>query len=105
LLLRPIIQEKQTRITLIDRNNFIYAVKSGVHSIPLLPEFRYVSFFPITPIVRNLSLKGFKYPLTDCHIPLGSTLCISNELINDSGTFSFDKGILMVIRSRDEKSP
>lgn len=101
LILQPILQEKQTRITIIDRNNYIFALAPGEHHIAVIPEFKYVSFVPMTAAVKNLSLKGFKYPLTDCHIPLGSTLCISNELNNDSGTFSFDEGILMVIRSRD----
>ena len=101
LIIKPILQEKQTRIMIIDRNNILFAKAPGEYHINLLPDFKYVFFVPITAMVKNLSLKGFKYPLTDCHITLGSTLCISNELINESGTFSFDEGILMVIRSRD----
>ncbi|RCK10996.1 hypothetical protein DT075_24660 [Bacillus licheniformis] len=36
---------------------------------------------PFAETVKNLSLEGFKYSLNKCHIALGSTLCISNELI------------------------
>jgi thiamine pyrophosphokinase len=101
LLLKPHLQHKQSEITIIDNKNQLFVKPSGTYSIAKLPEKQYVSFIPITPIVKNLSLKGFKYPLTDCHIPLGSTLCISNELIIEYGTFSFSEGILMVIRSCD----
>jgi thiamine pyrophosphokinase len=47
-------------------------------------------------------LEGFKYPLKNRHIFFGSTLCISNELIYDFGTYSFTNGILLVIRSCDD---
>ena len=50
---------------------------------------------------HGMSLEGFKYPLDGKGIRLGSTLCISNELISDIGTYSFTSGILMVIRSND----
>jgi len=49
----------------------------------------------------GLTLEGFKYPLSNCHISLGSTLCISNELLSSSGTFSISEGIVMVVRSSD----
>ncbi|WP_147532047.1 thiamine diphosphokinase [Bacillus marasmi] len=100
LLLKPILQKQTTEINIIDQQNIIYAKPHGVHTIEELAELKYISFIPITP-VKNLSLRGFKYPLTDCHIPLGSTLCISNELLKDYGTFSFSEGILLVIRSCD----
>ncbi|XBO87183.1 hypothetical protein AAGG52_10200 [Bacillus licheniformis] len=61
----------------------------------------YISFLPFTETVKNLSLKGFKYSLNKCHIALGSTLCISNELIHSQGAFSFSEGILIMIRSTD----
>jgi thiamine pyrophosphokinase len=32
----------------------------------------------------------------------GSTLCISNELNKNIGTYSFATGILMMVRSRDQ---
>ena len=64
-------------------------------------HFKYISFIPISTEVKGITLEGFKYPLTGCQIGLGSTRCISNELITDCGTFSFSEGILMIIRSTD----
>lgn len=100
LLLKPIFNKIVTELMMIDQQNIIYAKPHGVHTIARMPNLKYISFIPITP-VKNLSLQGFKYPLTNCHIPLGSTLCISNELQMEYGTFSFTEGILLVIRSCD----
>ncbi|AGK53036.1 thiamine diphosphokinase [Bacillus sp. 1NLA3E] len=100
LLLKPIIQASQTVVMIVDQKNQLFLKQEGIHPIHRMPKKKYISFIPITN-VENLSLIGFKYPLTNRHIPLGSTLCISNELNKDSGTFSFTKGILLVIRSCD----
>ena len=66
-----------------------------------IDHLKYISFIPMTTSVENLTLTGFKYPLNNEHISFGSTLCISNELITNLGTYSFTKGILLVIRSAD----
>ena len=42
---------------------------------------------PVTEIVEGITLLGFKYPLTNKKIEWGSTLCISNELVEEKGTF------------------
>jgi thiamine pyrophosphokinase len=88
-------------IEIIDKKNLVTVKRPGTYKVDHLKHYRYVSFVPISEEVRGLSLYGFKYPLNNCHITWGSTLCISNELIDSSGTFSFASGILMMIRSRD----
>jgi thiamine pyrophosphokinase len=90
------------QIELIDRQNIVTLHRNGKHVVAKKDEYRYVSFIPLTPI-RALTLRGFKYPLDAHDVPLGSTLCVSNELIHHFGTFSFTEGILMMIRSKDEK--
>ncbi|MFK4998029.1 hypothetical protein ACI2OX_13400 [Bacillus sp. N9] len=60
-----------------------------------------MSFLPLSSEVWGLSLRGFKYPLMNKYVPFGSSLCISNELLQQTGTFSFEKGILMMVRSAD----
>jgi thiamine pyrophosphokinase len=87
-------------IEIVDRQNIVTAHLPGAYTVPK-DEHRYVSFVPISLEVKALTLQGFKYPLTNCHIQLGSTLCISNELIQSFGTFSFSEGILMMVRSKD----
>jgi thiamine pyrophosphokinase len=101
LLVRPLDLDAFVHIQIIDTQNILYVKKPGCYTINPNDDFRYISFLPITPSVSGLSLENFKYPLIDCHIPLGSTLCISNELIRGHGTFSFSEGILLVVRSKD----
>lgn len=88
-------------IEIIDRQNVITAHGPGEYKVINNNAYKYISFLPMTPEVKGITLKGFKYPLINCHIPLGSTLCISNELIQSYGTFSFSEGILLMIKSKD----
>jgi thiamine pyrophosphokinase len=101
LLVNPIKEKQHVGIEIIDQKNIIFLKEPGVYTVEKMSSKKYVSFIPITHDVKGITLRGFKYPLSDCHIQLGSTLCISNELISDCGTFSFSEGILMVIRSTD----
>lgn len=101
LILKTILQNPSCQIEIIDQKNMMYITKPGTHTLKKIRNSKYVSFLPMSDGVKGLTLQGFKYPLKEQDIPLGSTLCISNELIHDKGTFSFSKGILMVIRSCD----
>ncbi|MEH7353067.1 thiamine diphosphokinase [Neobacillus drentensis] len=101
LLLNPLKEKHSADVCLIDRNNIVFLKEPGSYKITRMKDKKYVSFVPLTLNVRDITLEGFKFPLKNRHISLGSTLCISNELINDYGTFSFSEGILIVIRSHD----
>ncbi|MCM2588656.1 thiamine diphosphokinase [Rossellomorea marisflavi] len=92
---------KGISVRLVDSLNEMYIKRPGEHRVETNPRYTYISFVPISPIVQGLTLSGFKYPLTNRNIYWGSTLCISNELIQSHGTFSFSDGIIMVIRSND----
>ncbi|WP_010193130.1 thiamine diphosphokinase [Bacillus sp. m3-13] len=93
--------EREVLIEIHDIQNKLFAHREGTYFIKKDESLPFISFMPITPDVKGITLKGFKYPLEKKHIRFGDTLCISNELEVESGTFSFDEGILMVIRSRD----
>ncbi|MCK6203841.1 MULTISPECIES: thiamine diphosphokinase [Bacillaceae] len=101
LLIGPLLKGASTHIELIDSRNIIYAKGPGAYTVLPLENMKYVSFVPVTSHIKDLTLEGFKYPLKNKYVPLGSTLCISNELNHDYGTFSFTEGIIMVIRSHD----
>jgi thiamine pyrophosphokinase len=90
-----------SNIEIIDLQNHITIFTPGTYKIKKHKEWKYVSFIPVSHEVKGITLEGFKYPLQNCHINIGSTLCISNELIVELGTFSFHDGILLMIRSRD----
>lgn len=101
LLVKPVLGKITFQIEIIDKTNILYVKNPGSYIVDRLPGMKYISFLPVSPSVSGMTLENFKYPLKDCHIPMGSTLCISNELISDHGTFSFSEGILLVVRSRD----
>lgn len=91
-----------TKIEVIDRFNRLSICGPGVKKVWRDYAYKYFSFFPVTKEVKGFTLEGFKYPLTNHTVQLGSTLYVSNELAGESGTFSFTDGILMVIRSSDD---
>ena len=86
---------------IIDEQNEIIMTKPGSYLITRNPEFPYISFIPFTEKVEGIHLEGFYYPLNNADISWGSTLCISNELSSESGNFSYRRGILLLIKSRD----
>ncbi|WP_210610704.1 thiamine diphosphokinase [Priestia flexa] len=93
--------QENVKVELVDKQNSIQLFSPGTHEIEERIHAKYVSFIPYAGGVENLTLTGFKYPLTNHYVELGSTLCISNELLTQRGTFSFTTGILMMIRSND----
>jgi thiamine pyrophosphokinase len=101
LLINPLKAKSRASIFIIDRHNIIFLKEPGTYTVEKSSVEKYISFVPLTLNVSNLTLDGFKFPLLNRHISLGSTLCISNELISEYGTFSFSEGILIVIRSHD----
>jgi len=101
LLINPLKNKANVSIEMIDQKNIVYVKQPGTYSIEKLESKKYISFIPMTNDVKGVTLKGFKYPLSDYRIQLGSTVCISNELVGDYGTFSFSEGILMIVRSTD----
>ena len=100
LLLKVLEELPECQTEIRDRWNQISIYQPGTYSV-YQSDFTYISFIPITGDIPSLSLIGFKYELKNRHISFGSTLCISNELIEPAGTFSFNNGILMMIRSKD----
>lgn len=86
---------------IIDNHNMVELKDPGKYEIENDSYYPTISFIPITKEVKNLSLDGFYYPLRNAILKMGSTLSISNKLMRKIGTFSFDEGIVLVVRSRD----
>ncbi len=51
--------------------------------------------------VKGVTLKGFKYPLTEADIFFENPVWVSNELSEPVGEITFESGALLVIRSED----
>lgn len=89
---------------MIDRYNFITLKFPGEYTISHDRRYSYISFIAFTPKVSGITLTGFKYELKKESLSWGSTLCISNQLLGNTGTFSYDNGILLLIKSRETVS-
>lgn len=99
LLLISLHHKVSTRI--LDEKNKIY-LKDGSFTIKKDDQYgNYVSLIPFTDQVKGLKLKGFKYPLDGITLSKGSSLGVSNEIIEDEGKVEFDEGILIVFETKD----
>ncbi|AXI09039.1 thiamine diphosphokinase [Oceanobacillus sp. 143] len=96
-----LIRNKGIKGVIIDQLNYLELTLPGTYEIMEDNLYSNISFIPYSEKVEGITLTGFYYPLTDKTITWGSTRCISNKLSSNSGTFSYDKGILLLIKSRD----
>ncbi|MGN8645042.1 thiamine diphosphokinase [Gracilibacillus sp. HCP3S3_G5_1] len=93
--------EKNVDAKIIDDKNILSIYRPGKYEVTA-KNSDLLSFIPLTPSVKGLTLKGFYYPLDNYTVTWGSTRCISNQLINEQGTFLFNDGILIMIKSSEE---
>ena len=99
-LLFPCLQ-KGTYAEIVDSQNRLYLI-DGEHTFRKGETWgKYISFLPLTEEVKGITLRGFKYPLTDRDISIGTSLCISNELVEEEGTITFSDGVLITVESHD----
>lgn len=91
--------DKGAEIVLKDEQNEIFMMNPGVYT--LSRDKKYVSFFAYSEKVNCLSLKGFKYPLSNYNLSNSCGLCVSNEILTDNCTVSFESGKLLTVFSMD----
>lgn len=63
----------------------------------------YISLIPLTTEVTEVSLTGFRYPLSDyCFdVRTSGSLGISNELVEETGRIEFSSGMLLMLECMD----
>ena len=102
LISSPHVMDHSFEVEIFDEQNRIRMLSAGKWETSNDESFPYLSFIPVTPEVKGLTLKGVKYPLYDHDLTFGSTLTVSNEFIEAIASISFRTGILMMIRSKDK---
>lgn len=88
-------------ITMIDSHNRIRMIDGGIRLKKEEQHGTYVSLIPYSEKVEHLTLRGFKYPLSDATLKGGCSLGVSNEIVENEAEIIFDCGKLLVIESRD----
>lgn len=86
---------------LLDAQNKVYLLDSGRDFFAETVWGKYVSFLPLTPKVTGITLTGFRYPLKEKDIEIGTSLCISNELAEEEARLEFSDGVLVCVESHD----
>lgn len=89
------------KICLVDKQNSIRFFKPGKYQLIKEDDKKYLAFIPLTP-VKNLSLIDEKYTLEQINFVNPISLA-SNEFMGDTGEFSFESGVIIVIQSRDDE--
>ena len=92
---------KQVQIQLVDSHNRIRMIDKPVKIAKKEQFGSYVSLLPYQGEVTQLSLKGFKYPLENYMLKPYNSLGISNEITEPEAEIAFERGVLLVIESRD----
>lgn len=97
------LRERNIRGVILDPHNRITMPVETSFEIDRTSQYgKFVSFFPYSEEVTHLTLKGFKYPVTDRSMKKGDEgLFVSNEITDEHAFVSYDKGILIMIESRD----
>lgn len=93
--------EAGIRARIVDSHNQI-SLHEASFCIKKEEQFgKYVSFIPAGDSIQHLTLKGFKYPLMDWTVTNKDSLCISNEILEDTACVSFENSRMFMIQSRD----
>ncbi len=93
--------KKGVEAAIVDEKNWITVIDKGRTFLAETLWGKYISFLPLCGEVKKITLTGFKYPLYEKDIDLGTSLCISNELTGEEGTIVFASGTLICIQSHD----
>lgn len=99
-LLYLLLREK-IKAFIIDEHNKIYLLDHDITLNKTELHGSFLSLQPFTEIVTKVTLMGFKYPLDKRDLYIGDSLGISNEVIEEQANILLQKGILIVIESKD----
>lgn len=93
--------DNEVECKIIDENNEIQLINKTKILKKKEINKKYISLIPLTEKVEHLNLKGFKYELENGTLTIGSSLGISNEIIEEEAKIQFNDGILIMINSSD----
>lgn len=93
--------EDAVQIEMVDAHNRIQMISDSLTMRKAEQFGNYVSVIPFTPVVKGVTLEGFKYPLQKVTLESFNTLGISNEIIEDFARVTLEEGILLLVESRD----
>lgn len=92
--------KKNIECKIVNENNEIRLIKKVIE-IKKDDNYKYVSLLPLTTTVEKVTLKGFKYSLDKANLKIGESIGVSNEQVEELAKIDMEKGVLILIRSKD----
>lgn len=86
-------------VVLIGKNENMYFLNSST-KFNFSPDTK-LSIFAGTEKVKHVTIKGFKYRLTDSELSRNSPLGLSNKAVEEIQSIEFTKGVLVVIENKN----
>lgn len=93
--------EEQVSMELLDEHNRIRMIQDALTLEKETQYGKYVSLIPYGGDVQGVTLRGFKYPLSDYTMGGFNSLGISNEIVDEKAVIELTRGSLLVIESHD----
>ena len=93
--------EEQVSMELLDEHNRIRMIQDALTLEKETQYGKYVSLIPYGGDVQGITLRGFKYPLSDYTMGGFNSLGISNEIVDEKAVIELTRGSLLVIESHD----
>ena len=97
LMLRGL--KQAVKVKVIDDNNFIFLTDKPITLKGNRGDT--ISFQAYCDEVKNFTIRGAKYELTNFDLKLGDSITTSNEFLDENITITFDSGIIMVLYTND----
>lgn len=92
--------KKNIECKIVNENNEIRLMEKKIE-LKKDSNYKYVSLLPLTTIAEKVTLKGFKYSLNKADLKIGESIGVSNEQLEEFSTIDMEKGVLILIRSKD----
>ena len=93
--------EEQVAMELLDEHNRIRMIQKPLTLEKDAQYGKYVSLIPYGGDVQGITLRGFKYLLSDYTMGGFNSLGISNEIVDEKAVIELTGGTLLVIESHD----
>lgn len=97
ILVHPVSEGAKT--CLVDEHNIITLVMDSLDINGSVGQT--ISLIPLSTEVSGVTTKNMEYPLLNRTMTIGSSIGVSNVMTDENAHISVDKGILIVIMSRD----
>ena len=96
-----ILLEQGVRAWIVDEHNRISLWEKEIRLLDKESFGTHFSIFPFGEVVRDVCIKGAKYPLCNYEMTNEESRCVSNERMDKEVIITFSEGIIILMETRD----